>query len=255
MCRSGTSVNENQKRATRADQCLSGRSVRIVSRGNALYVSNIDAFTNNAFNVSRPINFGTVHADGVGQQFGQPVGALHRSRKNGSNSTSFGCSNVSGFAIHVPQSAGLIRRAGAGSLDMTTGNQIVNSIRNGIGVWVTQEAMWGNVPWWSRHWRPGNVQHEWGNGTQVVTSSFSGAPTVQFATSGNHTGRNFGLDHLRRHALCHRSFQCVRHGRHSILVELLRPDRIRRPAVFVVNNSGRLGGRSRLSPPALPRVR
>ena len=36
-------------------------------------------------------------------------------------------------------------------------------------------------------------QREWGNGTQLISSSFAGAPTVGFATAGNNLGRDFGL--------------------------------------------------------------
>jgi outer membrane autotransporter protein len=81
--------------------------------------------------------------------------------------------------------------SGAGILDQTTGHQIVSSVRNGFGARVYHETTWRNVlviPTASARY-----QHEWGNGTPVITSSLAGAPLTPFAIKGNHTGRDFGL--------------------------------------------------------------
>ena len=81
--------------------------------------------------------------------------------------------------------------SGAGGLDLMTSSQIINSVRSSFGGRLYHETTWGGilvVPSLAARY-----QHEWGNGTQLITSSFSGAPTAQFVVSGNHTGRDFGL--------------------------------------------------------------
>ena len=81
--------------------------------------------------------------------------------------------------------------SGAGSFNLTTGHQIVNSVRTSFGGRVYHETTIGRVlvvPSLSARY-----QHEWGNGTQLISSSFSGAPTLQFVTSGSQIGRDFGL--------------------------------------------------------------
>jgi outer membrane autotransporter protein len=44
-------------------------------------------------------------------------------------------------------------------------------------------------------------QREWGSGTQLISSSFAGAPTVSFNTAGNSLGRDFGLFTLGANAI------------------------------------------------------
>jgi autotransporter-associated beta strand protein len=81
--------------------------------------------------------------------------------------------------------------SGAGVVDLNTGSQITNSVRGMLGARVFHEYHWGKrrwVPMLQARW-----QHEWGDGTRLVTSSFSGAPTVAFNTAGNTLGRDFGM--------------------------------------------------------------
>ena len=80
---------------------------------------------------------------------------------------------------------------GAGSFNLSTEGQTINSVRNSFGARLSRETVIRNVlvvPTLAARY-----QHEWGNGTQLISSSFSGVPTAQFATSGTQTGRNFGL--------------------------------------------------------------
>jgi outer membrane autotransporter protein len=80
---------------------------------------------------------------------------------------------------------------GAGSVDLTTGNQNVNSVRSNFGARIYQEVTWFGVRFVPT--ASARYQREWADGTQLLSSSFAGAPTTSFATGGTSLGRNFGL--------------------------------------------------------------
>jgi len=153
-----------------------------------LYVSNIDAYTNNDYSSNRSINFGT------------PLTASGSSTGNQwSHYTELGKTfnfdelQLQPFAgvqyIYLNQKG--FTESGAGTLDMTTSDQTINSVRSSFGARVNAQSVVGDtliVPTIAARY-----QHEWGNGTNLITSSFSGAPTAAFSTNGNRTGRDFGL--------------------------------------------------------------
>ena len=184
----GTSVNNHQD----------GSSAQINSyqvglyelyRQEMRYFSNIDAFSDNQFNVTRPIDDGNI----LRTASGNSNGAQWSHYSEGGTTFEFDEIRVQPFLglqyMYLDQ--GGYTESGAGSLDMTTSHQIVNSVRNSVGARMYSEAMWGNVlviPSISARY-----QHEWGNGTSLVSSSLSKRMTAQFTTSGNHTGRDFGL--------------------------------------------------------------
>ena len=158
-------------------------------RRDNLYVSNVDAFGNNSYNVSRPLTIGniqqTASASSSGNQWAHYT--------EGGMNFDFDELRLQPFAglqyMYLDQQG--YNESGAGALDLMTSSQIINSVRTGFGARLYHETTWGKiliVPSLAARY-----QHEWGNGTNLVTSSFSGAPTVQFVTAGNHTGRDFGL--------------------------------------------------------------
>ena len=171
-------------------------------RRDNLYLSNVDAFGNNSYNVSRPLTIGniqqTASASSSGNQWAHYT--------EGGMNFDFDELRLQPFAglqyLYLDQQG--YNESGAGSLDLTTSTQIINSVRTGFGGRLYHETTWGGilvVPSLAARYL-----HEWGNGTNLVTSSFSGAPTVQFVTSGNHTGRDFGLFTLGATAYVTNSF-------------------------------------------------
>jgi len=183
-----TSVNDRQDGSTASINAYQAGLYELF-REDLLYVSNVDAFSNDSFNVTRPISFGTFQQTATGSSSGNQWAHY----TEGGTTFSFDELRLQPFLglqyMYLDQRG--YSESGAGSLDMTTGHQIVNSVRNSLGARLLYETTWGNtlvVPSLSARY-----QHEWGNGTQLISSSFSGAPTAQFATSGNHTGRDFGL--------------------------------------------------------------
>ncbi|WP_010584395.1 autotransporter outer membrane beta-barrel domain-containing protein [Schlesneria paludicola] len=158
-------------------------------RAESLYLSNIDAFGNNQYDVTRPINFGNVSQTATGSMNGN----------RWSHYTEAGMT-FEADEIRIQPFIGLqymyldqggMTESGAGTLNLSTDHQSISSVRNNFGVRAYQEATWGNtlvIPSISA-----SYQHEWGNGTQLVTSSLAGAPTVQFTTAGTKVGRDFGL--------------------------------------------------------------
>jgi autotransporter-associated beta strand protein len=158
-------------------------------RHDLLYVSNIDAYGNSSYNTSRPMTFGTIQQTASGSSTANQW-AHYTEAGLTMEVDEFRFQPFIGVQYMYLDQAGFTE-SGAGSLDMTTSQQIINSVRNSFGGRVYCETTWGNVvviPALSARY-----QHEWGNGTQLVSSAFSGAPTSQFVISGNHTGRDFGL--------------------------------------------------------------
>jgi uncharacterized protein with beta-barrel porin domain len=68
---------------------------------------------------------------------------------------------------------------------------VTDSVRGMLGARLFNEYHWGR-----RRWVPmiqGRWQHEWADGTRLITSSFAGTPNVAFNVTGNTLGRDFGL--------------------------------------------------------------
>ncbi len=171
-------------------------------RRDNLYLSNVDAFGNNSYNVSRPLTIGniqqTASASSSGNQWAHYT--------EGGMNFDFDELRLQPFLglqyLYLDQKG--YNESGAGSLDLMTSSQIINSVRTGFGGRLYHETTWGGilvVPSLAARYL-----HEWGNGTNLVTSSFSGAPTVQFVTAGNHTGRDLGMFTLGATAYVTNSF-------------------------------------------------
>jgi fibronectin-binding autotransporter adhesin len=171
-------------------------------RHDNLYLSNIDAFGNNSYNVSRPLTIGNVQQTASSNSSGNQWAHY----TEGGMNFDFDELRLQPFAgvqyLYLNQQAH--NESGAGTLDLMTSSQIINSVRSSFGGRLYHETTWGKILFVPT--LAARYQHEWGNGTQLVTSSFSGAPTVQFVTSGNHTGRDFGLFTLGATAYVTNSF-------------------------------------------------
>ena len=171
-------------------------------RRDNLYLSNVDAFGNNSYNVSRPLTIGNIQQTASASSSG--IQWAHYTE--GGMNFDFDELRLQPFAglqyLYLDQRG--YDESGAGSLDLMTSSQIINSVRTGFGGRLYHETTWGGilvVPSLAARYL-----HEWGNGTNLVTSSFSGAPTVQFVTAGNHTGRDLGMFTLGATAYVTNSF-------------------------------------------------
>lgn len=158
-------------------------------RVDSVYLSNIDAYSNSDYDVTRPLNFGTFQQTATGKSSGNQwahyteAGATY-------DFDDVRLQPFIGFQYMYLNQQGF-NENGGGTFDLSTDGQSINSIRNTFGARLSRETVIRNVlvvPTLAARY-----QHEWGNGTQLISSSFSGVPTVQFATSGTQTGRNFGL--------------------------------------------------------------
>ena len=192
----GTSVRDSQD-GSNAQLTSYQFGLYELHRHDTLYVSNIDAFTNNSLNIARQLNFGSIQqaASGTsnGNQWSHYTEAGTTLELDDLRLQPF----VGVQYMYLDQ--GGYTETGAGSLNLTTGHQIVNSIRNSLGARFFQEVMWGRIaltPSLSARYL-----REWGDGTQMISSSLAGAPTIQFMTNGNHTGRDFGLLSFSTNAL------------------------------------------------------
>ena len=184
----GTTVN-NRDDSSHAQISAYQVGLYELYRQDSFYISNIDAYGNSSYDVTRPLNTGNFQASASGSSSGNQW-AHYTEGGLTYEIDEFRVQPFLGVQYMYLNQQGY-HESGAGSLDLTTGSQIINSVRNSFGARVYHETMWGQtlvVPSLSARY-----QHEWGNGTQLISSSFSGAPTLQFATSGNHTGRDFGL--------------------------------------------------------------
>jgi|GEM_PF-1732526 autotransporter-associated beta strand protein len=184
----GTSVGTQQVSST-AQITSYQAGLYELHRRDSFYISNIDAFTNDAFNVSRSINFGTIQETASGNSSGNQWSHYTEA------GSIFDIDDLKlqpflGVQYMYLNQQGYTE-SGAGSLDLTTSHQIVNSVRNVFGVRLAGETMLGRflvTPMVAARYL-----REWGDGTQLISSSVAGAPTVQFATAGNKTGRDFGV--------------------------------------------------------------
>lgn len=161
---------------------------QLLRRGR-LYLSNIDAFSGDNYNTTRQIDFGSIARAATGDSHGTQW----------AHYTEAGLS-LGGAGMMLQPFTGLqyiyldqrgASETGAGSLDLTTGNQTINSVRGSAGARLYRQTTLFGIPFIPS--ASGRYQHEWGDGTQVISSSFAGAPTVSFNTAGNNLGRDFGL--------------------------------------------------------------
>ena len=158
-------------------------------RQDMLYISNIDAYGNSSYNTSRPLDLGPIQQTASGTSSGNQW-AHYTEGGVTYDLDEFKAQPFLGLQYMYLDQQGATE-SGAGSFNLTTGHQIVNSVRTSFGGRVYHETTIGRVlvvPSLSARY-----QHEWGNGTQLISSSFSGAPTLQFVTSGSQIGRDFGL--------------------------------------------------------------
>jgi autotransporter-associated beta strand protein len=158
-------------------------------RNDRLYLSNVDAFSGDNYHVTRPIDFASISRTATGVSYGNQW----------AHYTEAGVTLGSGRLMLQPFTGVQYiyldqhgySETGAGSLNLSTSGQHVNSVRGNFGGRLYSETTWRGlrvIPSISARY-----QHEWGNGTQLISSSFAGAPTTSFVTAGNYLGRDFGL--------------------------------------------------------------
>ena len=154
-----------------------------------LYLSNIDAYSNDTYQATRQIGTGrevlTAKSNTYSNQW------AHYTELGGTcGSRSAGVQPFVGIQyIYLDQRA--FGETGAGAANLLVGSQYTNSVRGSIGTRLFCQRRYGNkivMPVASARY-----QREWGDGTRLITSSFAGAPTVAFNTAGNDLGRDFGL--------------------------------------------------------------
>lgn len=158
-------------------------------RADSLYLSNIDAYSNSDYDVTRPLNFGNIQQTATGTSSGNQY--AHYTEAG----ATFDFDDVRlqpflGLQYMYLNQKGF-NESGGGTFNLSNDGQTISSLRNTFGARISRETMIRNtlvIPTLAARY-----QHEWGDGTQLISSSFSGVPTVQFATSGAQTGRNFGL--------------------------------------------------------------
>jgi len=181
----GTSLGQS---ATNAHSQINGYQVGLyeLHRQELFYLSNIDAFSNSTYNVSREAIPGvTATGNSHGNQWSHYTEA--------GVTLGEGSIRMQPFAglqyIYLDQ--GGFTESGAGNLNMTTNSQIVNSTRGNLGLRLSHDLCVGGirvVPMLGARY-----QREWGDGTQLLSSSFQGAPTLIYSTTGGKTGRDFGM--------------------------------------------------------------
>ncbi|HEY4312292.1 MAG TPA: autotransporter outer membrane beta-barrel domain-containing protein, partial [Pirellulales bacterium] len=166
-------------------------------RNGRFYFSNIDAYSGGNYRVTRPIDFASVTRVANGASSGNQYAHYSEAGLTFGN----GRLRLQPFTglqyIYLDQHG--YNETGADSVDLMTSGQYVNSVRGNFGGRVYSERIWRGIrviPSASARY-----QREWGNGTQLISSSFAGAPTSSFVTAGNFLGRNFGLFTLSSTAL------------------------------------------------------
>ena len=181
----GTSLGQS---ATNAHSQINGYQVGLyeLHRQELFYLSNIDAFSNSTYDVSREAAPGlTATGNSHGNQWSHYTEAGVTLGDGSMRMQPF----VGLQYIYLDQ--GGFTESGAGNLNMTTNSQIVNSTRGNLGLHLSQDVCVGGirvVPMVGARY-----QREWGDGTQLLSSSFQGAPTLIYSTTGGKTGRDFGL--------------------------------------------------------------
>ncbi len=192
----GTSLSD---RLVKSNTRINGGQVgsyQLLHRGR-LYLSNIDAFSGDNYNTTRQIDFGSIARTATGASYGnQWAHYTEAGMSLGGAGTML--QPFTGLQYIYLDQRGTIE-TGANSLDLTTGNQYINSVRGSVGARLYRETTLFGIPFIPS--ASARYQHEWGNGTQIISSSLAGAPTVSFNTAGNYLGRDFGLFTLGGSAL------------------------------------------------------
>jgi subtilase-type serine protease len=168
-----------------------------VYRSGRLYLTNTDAYSGGGYQVNRAINFGTIQRTANGSSFGNQWAHYTEAGVTlGSGRYKF--QPFTGLQyIYLNQQG--YSETGAGSLDLTTSGQTVSSVRGNFGGRISAESQWNQVRFIST--ASARYQREFGDGTQLISSSFAGTPTTSFVTAGNNLGRDFGLFSLGGTAL------------------------------------------------------
>ncbi len=154
-----------------------------------VYLSNIDAYSNDTYDATRQISIGTINGTAKSNTFSNQW--AHYSELGATfTGASVRLQPFGGIQyIYLDQNA--FGETGVTPANLNVSQQITNSVRGSAGARLSWLGSIGNV-----RVIPvvhGRYQREWGDGTRLVTSSFTGAPTVAFNTTGNTLGRDFGL--------------------------------------------------------------
>jgi uncharacterized protein with beta-barrel porin domain len=154
-----------------------------------LYLSNIDAYSNDTYQSTRQIGTGRAVLTAKGNTYSNQW--AHYTELGGTCGSRYaGLQPFVGIQyIYLDQRA--FTETGAGAANLNVSSQYTNSVRGSVGSRVFCTRRYGSVlvmPVASARY-----QREWGDGTRLITSSFAGAPTVAFNTAGNDLGRDFGL--------------------------------------------------------------
>jgi outer membrane autotransporter protein len=154
-----------------------------------LYLSNIDAYSNDTYQSTRQIGIGGRALIAKSNTYSNQW--AHYTELGGTCGSRYaGLQPFVGIQyIYLDQRA--FTETGGGAANLNVGSQYTNSVRGSVGTRLFCTRRYGSVlvmPVASARY-----QREWGDGTRLITSSFAGAPTVAFNTAGNDLGRDFGL--------------------------------------------------------------
>lgn len=159
------------------------------------YANGLFTYTRNAYNTDRNISMPgfnrTASGSPNGNQFGADLDGGYEFRKDG------WILGPSAGLTYVNLGINQFSESGAGIADLTVNNQSVQSLRSRIGGTVSYQAKLGSIvlsPHLSAYW-----QHEFLNGSNQITSEFSGLPIGSFAVTttkgdSNNALLGFGLD-------------------------------------------------------------
>jgi outer membrane autotransporter protein len=153
------------------------------------YVTNVDAFSNDTYGVIRPpvlgVGLGTASSNSYGNQYSHYTEAGLTLGENGFRLQPF----VGLQYLYLNQHG--FTESGAPPTNLTSGNQVTNSLRGSLGTRVSQDYFWNGVTLTPS--ASARYQHEMGDGQPTMTQAFTSAPGVPFSTPGNFLGRDFGL--------------------------------------------------------------
>jgi uncharacterized protein with beta-barrel porin domain len=185
----GTSLGQQ---ALGANAQINGYQVGLyeLHRGEWLYLSNIDFFGNDTYNVSRQITLPGTSQTAAGNSYGNQWAHYTELGATLVDRGSFRLQPFTGLQ-YIYLNQGGYNETGAGNLNLTVNHQIVNSTRGNFGARLYNEITWNGIRFVPMV--AAVYQREWGDGSQLVTSSFQGAPTLIYGTAGGKTGRDFGL--------------------------------------------------------------
>jgi uncharacterized protein with beta-barrel porin domain len=166
-------------------------------RRDRCYLSNFDAFSADNYSVTRSIDFGTIARTASGSSTGNQW-AHYTEAGFTLGGGRMRLQPFTGFQ-YIALDQGGYNESGAGSLDQSIGRTGLNSFRGSFGARLYHELTCRGIRFIPS--ATARYQHEWGDGTQLISSSFAGAPTLAFSTAGNYLGRDFGLFSLGTSAL------------------------------------------------------